>query len=244
MSAFHPLRISKGRPVSCSQELLIGFCQTELVNVAERSGRVMVVVRNAVERLGLRNIIEDSGRYNVVGEAGLAQPALALASVESPDIAIVEYGLFDATGIDLSHRLTHDHPDMGILLYSDRVSEDWIDDALREGVRGFVLKDGIDRHLIPALDALSDHRPYWNEAIDEELFARMMGGPPLPPDFMTQREKQVVHLVAQGLANKEIAHRLNISDKTVASFRMILRRKYRLRNTADIVRYAVRNGKA
>ena len=72
---------------------------------------------------------------------------------------------------------------MGILLYSDRVSEDWIDDALREGVRGFVLKDGIDRHLIPALDALSDHRPYWNEAIDEELFTRMMGGPPLPPGY-------------------------------------------------------------
>jgi DNA-binding NarL/FixJ family response regulator len=209
--------------------------------VAVRSGRVMVVVRNPVERLGLRNMIEGCARYNVVAETYLAQPALALASVESPDIAIVEYGLFDATGIDLSHRLTHDHPGMGILLYADRVSEEWIDDALREGVRGFVLKDGINRHLIPALDALSDHRPYWNEAIDEELFARMMGGSPLPPNCMTQREKQVVHLVAQGLANKEIAHRLNISAKTVESFRMALRRKYRLRNTADIVRYAVRN---
>ena len=149
--------------------------------MAESIGRVMLVVRNAVERLGLRDIIERCPRYKVVAQADLAETALGMASVDTPDIAVVEYGLFDATGIDLSHRLTHCHPHMGIMLYADHIGEQWIDDALREGVRGFVLKNSVDRHLIPALDALSDRRPYWSEAIDEELFARMMGGPPLPP---------------------------------------------------------------
>lgn len=209
--------------------------------MAEYSGRVMLVVRNDVERLGLRDIIERCPRYKVIAEADLAETALGMASADTPDIAVVEYGLFDATGIDLSHRLMHYHPHIGIMLYADHISEQWIDDALREGVRGFVLKDSPDRHLIPALDALSDHRPYWNEAIDEDLFARMMGGPPLPPNPMTQREKQIIHLVAQGLTNTEMAQRLNLSAKTVEGYRTALRRKYRLRNTADIVRYAIRN---
>ena len=104
-----------------------------------------------------------------------------------------------------------------------------------------MLKSGIDRHLIPALDALSDHRPYWNEAVNEELFERLIGGPPLSPDAMTHRERQVVNLVANGLSNKEIAHRLNLSHKTIESFRTNLRRKFRLRTTADIVRYAMKH---
>jgi DNA-binding NarL/FixJ family response regulator len=209
--------------------------------VTAAGARVMLVVANSVEHLGLSEIIEGCPRYRVVAEAVLAQTALSMAAETKPDIAIVEYGLFDATGLELAHRLAHDHPNIQILLYAHLISDEWIADALREGVRGFVLKSGIDRHLIPALDALSDHRPYWNEAVNEELFERLIGGPPLSPDALTQRERQVVHLVAQGLSNKEIAHRLNLSHKTIESFRTALRRKFRLRNTAEIVRYALRH---
>jgi DNA-binding NarL/FixJ family response regulator len=209
--------------------------------VTVASVRIMLVVANSVERSGLRDIIESCPRYEVAAEAALAQTALAMAAETKPDIAVVEYGLLDATGLGLAHRLAYDHPSIEILLYAHIISEEWIADALREGVRGFALKRGIDRHLIPALDALSDHRPYWNEAVDEELFERLIGGPPLSPDAMTQRERQVVQLVAQGLTNKEMAHRLNLSHKTIESFRTDLRRKFRLRNTAEIVRYAVKH---
>jgi DNA-binding NarL/FixJ family response regulator len=201
--------------------------------------RVMLVVPNSVERSGLSDMIGSCPRYKVAAEASLAETALDMAAETKPDIAVVEYGLLDATGLALAHRLAHEHPSIEILLYAHCISEEWIADALREGVRGFVLKSGIDRHLIPALDALSDHRPYWDEAVNEELFERLIGGPPLSPDAMTQRERQVVNLVAQGLSNKEMAHRLNLSHKTIESFRTNLRRKFRLRNTADIVRYAV-----
>lgn len=204
-------------------------------------GRVMLVVPHSLERSGLRDIIESCPRYKIAAEAVLAQTAIDMAAETKPDIAVVEYGLLDATGIELAHRLAHYHPRMEILLYAHRISEEWVADALREGVRGFVLKSGIDRHLIPALDALSDHRPYWDEAVDEELFARLIGGQPLSPDAMTRRERQVVNLVAQGLSNKEIARRLNLSHETIESFRTNLRRKFRLRTTADIVRYAIKH---
>ena len=204
-------------------------------------GRVMLVVPNNVERSGLRHIIESCPGYKIAAEAVLAQTALEMAAETKPDIAVVEYGLLDATGIGLAHRLAHSHPNMEILLYAHVISEEWIAEALRQGVRGFVLKSGVDRHLIPALDALSDHRPYWDEAVDEELFERMIGGPPRSPDAMTQRERQVVNLVTQGLSNKEMAHRLNLSSKTIESFRTALRRKFRLRTTADIVRYAMKH---
>jgi DNA-binding NarL/FixJ family response regulator len=202
---------------------------------------VMLVVPNSVERSGIREIIESCPRYEVAAEAILAETALGMAAETKPDIVVVEYGLVDATGIGLAHRLVHYHPNIEILLYAHVVSEEWIADALREGARGFVLKSGVDRHLIPALDALSDHRPYWNEAVDEKLFERLIGGPPRAPDAMTERERQVVDLVAQGLSNKEIAHRLNLSHKSIETFRTALRRKFRLRNTADIVRYAVKH---
>ena len=183
--------------------------------MAKSSGRVMLVVPNYVERMGLREVIESCPRYQLVAEACLAQTALDMATETKPDIAVVEYWLTDATGLVLSHKLTHDHPRMGVLLYSDRISDEWIADALREGVRGFVTKDGIARHLVPALDALFDHRPYWDEAVDEKLFTRLIGGPPSPPNGLTNREWQVVHLVTQGLSNKQIANVLDIPTETV-----------------------------
>lgn len=165
-----------------------------------------------------------------------------MAAETEPDIAVIDYSVPDTTGLGLAHMLTRNRPRTSILLYCDYTSEELIVHAMREGVRGFVLKSAAERHLVPALDALSDHRPYWDNAVDEEVFARLMGGPRVSPDGLTQRERQVVHLVAQGFGTKVIAYLLDVSPATIRSFRTALRRKLRLRNTADIVRYALEHG--
>ena len=138
--------------------------------------------------------------------------------------------------------LTRKHPHISILLYCDSTNEELVIGALRAGVRGFVLKSLASSHLVPALDALSDHRPYWDDAIEDELFDRIMGGPPRGPDCLTPRESQVMALLANSCSTKTIAFVLDITPKTVETFRTSLRRKLRLRSTADIVRYAIDHG--
>jgi DNA-binding NarL/FixJ family response regulator len=202
----------------------------------------MLVVPFGVERAGLRSIIESSSLHEVVAEACLGQTALEMAAETEPDIAVVDYTIPDTTGLVLSHMLTRDDPHMSILLYCNATTEELIIQALRVGVRAFVLKSEAARHLVPALDALSDHRPYWDDAVDEEVFTRLMGGPPRPPDDLSRREAQVMHLVAKGYSTKDISGVLKIGAKAVENCRMSLRRKLRLRTAADMARYAIEHG--
>ena len=203
------------------------------------SGRVMLVVPLAIERAGLRTIIESSSLHQVVAEASSGNAAVQMAAETEPDIAVVDDSVPDTTGLGLARMLKRNYPRTSILFYCDCTTEELILHAMREGVRGFVLKTAAAPHLVPALDALSDHRPYWDDAVDEEVFARLMGGPPVPPDNLTPRERQVMHFVARGLSTRVIAYLLDVSPATIRRCRTALRRKLRLRNATDIVSYAL-----
>ena len=120
--------------------------------------------------------------------------------------------------------------------------EDLILEVLRAGVRGFVLKSDTERHLIAALDSLSIRRPYFSGAVSDTLLEQFLENKPHTlASSLTHREREVVQQVAEGRINKEIAARLNISVKTVETHRASAMRKLKLRTTADLVRYAVRN---
>lgn len=205
------------------------------------SGRVLLVSPRDIERRGLRLIVEQSGRYEVVGEALNGQTALVLALEVAPHIAVIEPTLPDMTGLGLSHLLSHYHPRIEVLLYTNPLSEDGIIEALREGVRGFVLRSSAERHLPAALDALSEDRPYWEGAIEEEVFTRLVGGPPRTSNGLSARERQVIQLLAEGHSTKAMAHMLNVSAKTIETYRIALRRKLRVRTVADLVRYAIKH---
>jgi DNA-binding NarL/FixJ family response regulator len=202
----------------------------------------MLAVPCQIERMGLRDFVERCPRYEVVAEVADGQTALRMARDAAPHIAVIEHGLSDITGLGLSHMLFHYHPRIEVLLHTNRTSEDDVIEALRAGVRGFVLKSAAEQHLIPALDALAEHRPYWDGAIEEEVFQRLVGGPPRTSNGLTTRERQVIQLVAEGHSTKAIADILNVTTKTVDTFRTALRRKLRLRTMADLVRYAVSHG--
>jgi DNA-binding NarL/FixJ family response regulator len=162
-----------------------------------------------------------------------------LALEAAPHIAIIEYSLPDMTGLGLSHLLSHFRPRIEVLLHTTRLSEDGVIEALREGVRGFLLRSSTERHLTAALDALSEHRPYWEGAIEEEVFTRLVGGPPRTSNGLTARERQVIQLIAEGHSTKEMALMLNVTGKTIETYRIALRRKLRVRTVADLVRYAI-----
>jgi DNA-binding NarL/FixJ family response regulator len=113
---------------------------------------------------------------------------------------------------------------------------------LRAGARGFVLKSDSGRQLLAAIDALSMHQPYFSSAISETLLDQFLRSKPSSPTFgLTHREREVVQLIAGGKINKEIGDALNISVKTVETHRAAAMHKLKLRTTAELVRYAVRN---
>ncbi len=204
--------------------------------------RLIIVDDHDAVRRGVRQLVETKPYYQVVGEAADGRSGLELARESRPDIAILDYSIPELNGLDLSHALKREFPRIEILLYTMHDREEIIMDILRAGVRGFVLKSDAERHLIAALDALSIHRSYFSGAISDTLLDQFLDSKPQAvASSLTHREREIVQQVAEGHINKEIAARLNISIKTVETHRASAMRKLKLKTTADLVRYAVRN---
>lgn len=204
--------------------------------------RVIIVDDHDAVRRGIRQLLDSKPYYQVVGEAANGREGLQLAREVRPDIAILDYSLPELNGLDLSHALKRELPRIEILLYTMHDREEIVTEILRAGVRGFVLKSDPEKHLIAALDALSIRRSYFSGSISDTLLDQFLESKPHPlASSLTHREREVVQQVAEGRINKEIAARLDISIKTVETHRASAMRKLKLRTTADLVRYAVRN---
>ena len=204
--------------------------------------RIIIVDDHDAVRRGIRQLLETKPYYRVVGEATNGREGLELAREAQPDIAIVDYSIPELNGLDLSHALKREFPRIEILLYTMHDREEIVIEVLRAGVRGFVLKSDAEKHLIAALDALSLRRPYFSAAISDTLLEQFLDSKPHPlASSLTHREREVVQQVAEGRINKEVAARLDISIKTVETHRASAMRKLKLRTTADLVRYAIRN---
>ena len=204
--------------------------------------RILIVDDHDAIRRGVRQLLETEPYYQLVGEAANGREGLELARQVRPDIAILDYSIPELNGLDLSHSLKREFPRIEILLYTMHDREEIIMNVLRAGVRGFVLKSDTEQHLVAALDALSIRRPYFSGAISDTLLEQFLDSKPHAlASSLTHREREVVQHVAEGRINKEIAARLNISVKTVETHRASAMRKLKLKTTADLVRYAVRN---
>ena len=204
--------------------------------------RVIIVDDHDAVRRGIRQLLESKPYYQVVGEAANGREGLEVARETRPDIAILDYSLPELNGLDLSHALKREFPRVEILLYTMHDREEIVIEVLRAGVRGFVLKSDAEKHLLAALDALSIRRSYFSGAISDTLLDQFLDSKPHPlASSLTHREREVVQQVAEGRINKEIAARVLISIKTVETHRASAMRKLKLRTTADLVRYAVRN---
>ncbi|HYJ52986.1 MAG TPA: response regulator transcription factor, partial [Allosphingosinicella sp.] len=159
-----------------------------------------------------------------------------------PDIAILDYSLPKLNGYDLTVALKRELPRIEILIYTMYDRESLILDVLRAGARGFILKSETEDHLLAAISALAIHRPYFSGGVSETLLEQFLKTKPQTAlSALTHREREVVQLIAEGKINKEIARQLEISVKTVETHRATAMHKLKLRTTAELVRYAVRN---
>jgi DNA-binding NarL/FixJ family response regulator len=190
----------------------------------------------------VRTLLETRGDLRVVAEASTGREALAMARETKPQIAIIDYSLPELNGRDLTVELKKELPKIEVLIYTMHDREEMILEVLQAGARGFVLKSDTERHLFAAIDALSVHRPYFSGAISEALLDQYLRSKPQPTfSTLTHREREVVQLIAEGKINKQVAQILDISIKTVETHRATAMQKLKLRTTAELVRYAIRN---
>jgi len=204
--------------------------------------RILIADDHDVIRRGVRALLETRANIQVVGEAENGRQALIMARETMPDIAILDYSLPELNGYELTVSLKREFPKLEILIYTMYDRETMILDVLRAGARGFILKSESEEHLFAAINALSIHRPYFSGGVSETLLDQFLKTKPQTAlSALTHREREVVQLIAEGRINKEIARLLDISVKTVETHRATAMHKLKLRTTAELVRYAVRN---
>ena len=203
--------------------------------------RILIADDHDLLRRGVRTLLETRPNLQVVAEVANGRDALNEARRTRPDIAILDYSLPELNALDLTIVLKREFPRMEILIFTMHDREELIMEVLQAGARGFVLKSDTESHLLAAIDALAIRRPYFSGAVSETLLNRFLATKPATPTTLTHREREVVQLIAEGKINKEISHILNISVKTVETHRASAMHKLKLRSSAELVRYAVRN---
>ncbi len=207
--------------------------------------RVLLADDHGIVRRGLRYLLENSPSFRVVGEAGDGREAVKLAEELTPDVVVMDIAMPNLNGLDATAQIVKKCPATGVIILSMHSDETYLVRALSAGAKGYLLKDSAEADLIRAVEAVSQGRPFFSPAIAETLledYMRRLRQQNLKDsyDLLTDREKEVLQLLAEGKANKEVATLLNLSLYTVETHRANLMQKLNLHNTADIVLYAVR----
>lgn len=203
--------------------------------------RIMIADDHEVVRSGLRAIVETRSDWTVCAEAVNGEQAVALALETQPDIVIVDYSMPLMNGLEVSRRLKSTSLQVGILILTMHERDELLAEAVLAGVRGFLFKSDAGKHLISAIEALLEGKPYFTGALMEKLLHHYQSNKQNRADILlTPREQGIVQLIAEGHTNKSISGILELSVKTVETHRASAMRKLGMSSTADLVRYAIR----
>ena len=208
---------------------------------------VLLADDHGIVRRGLRSLLESEGNVDVVGEAADGLQAFHMCEQSPVDVLIVDIGMPKMNGIEVTSRVQKiAHPPKVIIL-SMHSDESYILRALVAGAKAYLLKDAADEDLLPAIRAVIGGKPFFSAAITSVLiddYIRRLRDRGLTDsyDLLTDREREVLQLLAEGRSNKEVAALLDVGVSTVETHRARLMEKLNLHNTAEIVLYAVRKG--
>jgi len=203
--------------------------------------RILVADDHDVVRSGVAAILSSQPGWEVVAEAEDGKQAIELAAKLRPDVAVIDFQLPIVNGVEATREIRTARPETEVLIFSMYESEPLVRDLLAAGARGYVLKSETRRFLIPAIDSLSRHQPFFTGRIYETLVLSYLARGASSGEVPTPRERHVIQLIAEGHTNKVAARILGINPKTVETHRASVMRKIDARSTADLVRYAIRN---
>ena len=202
---------------------------------------------HAIVRRGLRSLLESEPGVTVVAEAADGLEAIRLSEEHDPELVILDVAMPKLNGIDVAARLQKLKRPPSVIILSMHADESYIIRALAAGARAYLLKDATDEDLLPAVRTVAAGKPFFSPAVTGVLvedYVRQLQTRGLTDSYhlLTDREKEVLQLLAEGRSNKEVATLLDLGLSTVETHRANLMQKLNLHNTAEIVLYAVRKG--
>jgi DNA-binding NarL/FixJ family response regulator len=206
--------------------------------------RIIIADDHSIIRDGLKSLLGDVKDVMVTGEAANGMEVLALLQSSLADIVIMDINMPVMNGIETTKRIKKEFPEVKIITLSMYNQSDTIKTMVEEGVWGYLLKDSGKAELLEAINSVMQGRKYFNNEIFELLLMNPENSKPSASDenILTTREKEILKLIAEEYASKEIADKLFLSINTVNAHRRNLIQKLGTKNTAALVRYAVKNG--
>ncbi|MES2888138.1 MAG: response regulator transcription factor [Pseudomonadota bacterium] len=196
--------------------------------------RLLIVDDHHLVREGLKARLSSVPGLEVVGEAGHAVEALALCQTLTVDLVLMDVGMKDVNGIDLTQQLLAQHPKLLVLMLSMYDNPEYVNRAMQSGARGYVLKDAPSGEIITAIQAIVEGKTFLSEALTGRLFRAQT-----PRPLLSVREAEILNCLAKGMANKQIAQALGLSTRTVETHRHNIKRKLNLEGQAELMKYAV-----
>jgi len=204
--------------------------------------RILIADDHDIIRQGLRKVLQSHSDWEVVAEAADGKDAISMSLQTKPDVAVLDYSMPLINGVEATRQIRERLPKTEVLIFSIHDEGVVITELLKAGARAYVLKSDFKGDLINAVESLAAHKPFFTSRVSEALLDAFLARPMQEASALCDEERNIVELIAEGYTNKEIANALNIALKTVETRRSVLMKKLGLSSSADVVRYAIRNG--
>ncbi|HTR34542.1 MAG TPA: response regulator transcription factor [Bryobacteraceae bacterium] len=209
--------------------------------------RILLADDHNILRDGMRLLLERQPGFVVIGEASDGRAALDLAQDQHPDVVVMDIGMPNMNGIEATRRIVDKQPATGVVILSMHHDESYVIRSLKAGARAYLLKDAVKTELIAAIQAVVQGRSFFSPKISkilQEDYIRTIELRDVEDsyDLLTDREREILQLVAEGKTNKEVANQLNLSMYTVDTHRSHILQKLNLHSVPELILYAVRKG--
>jgi two-component system response regulator NreC len=209
--------------------------------------RILLADDHTILRDGIRLLLERHPGFSVVAEASDGRETVDLALQHQPDVVVIDIAMPVMNGIEATRRIVEKHPNTGVVILSMHDDESYVIRSLKAGARGYLLKNAVKGDLIAAIHAVAQGKSFFSPKIsrilqEDYVEALSRKGADDSYDLLTEREREILQLVAEGKTNKEIANALNLSLYTVDTHRTHILQKLNLHSVPEVILYAVRKG--